>query len=145
MRTERKIQLEETCISQHLRGELASHGGKLIGRSKYLRNIAIFVVSRRQWALPGLGDDLRTPVQEAHQERSMKNVLIKTGKEKCAIAADRPAQRKSKLLLLIVWLEIQKRMSRAEVAVSKIIEIRTMQLVRSRLGDHVYHRAPRTP
>ena len=60
-------------------------------------------------------------------------MLIEAGKEKCAVAPHRAAQGKSKLLLLIMRLEIHEGMRGREGAVAQEVEIRSMQTIESRI------------
>jgi hypothetical protein len=72
-------------------------------------------------------------------------MLIKPAKEESAVVLDRAAQRESELLLLIVGLEVQKGMGRAEAAVAQKIKITPVELVGSRFRDHVDHSSAGAP
>src|SRR6185437_5804268 len=88
-----------------------------------------------------LRNDACAAVHKAHDSWFMKNVLIVSRKEEDSIASQRPAERESELLLLVLRLDIQFRIARVEAAVAEVIKCRAVKFVGAGFCDHIHNRA----
>src|SRR5438105_12641337 len=75
----------------------------------------------------------------------MENVLVKSGKEESTIAANRAAERHAKLLLLVMRLEVHEGIAGRETAVSQVVEIGSMNLIRAGFCHHIDYCAAGAP
>ena len=67
----------------------------------------------------------------------MENVLVESGKEENTIAANRAAYCHAKLLLLVMRLEVHEGIAGRESAVSQVVEIGSMNLIRAGFRHHI--------
>src|SRR6202034_4146083 len=67
----------------------------------------------------------------------MKEVLVESRKEEDFVPLERTSDGSSDLLLAIVWLEREKRISSAKRAVAQVIERSAVQMIGPGFGDDV--------
>src|ERR1700676_3322108 len=154
MRRQQMVKLHKFSIPKKFGGKCPAHGRKLrrcrihqvlITCRASDRGVADLIVSRSRIS-PQMGRDDRPAILELHDRRHMKNVLIVSRKQKRLVALDGATDCPSELMLLIARIEAHKCRSRAsQLTVAQKIKCASMPLVRARLGDYVYNRAPSPP
>src|ERR1700721_1145224 len=143
------IDFHEAGVSKQLSRKSSSLGRKLRSRVKYQRLIAsgpsergiTYLVVCRRGICSQLRHHYRLAVLKLHHGWHIENVLIVAGEDKCFVALDRAAKRRSKLILLIVRIESHERRSCSpERTAAQIIKLSPVPVFCSRLGYDIHHR-----
>src|SRR5579863_758838 len=116
------IELAENGVADLGGGVFSGERGELGGGGEDKGLVTGFVVAGRVGAGSGLGNDLRTAVEELDDVRDVKEVLIEPSEKEDFIFLDRASDGASGLLLAVVRAEGEEGIGGAEGAIAEEIE-----------------------